>query len=65
VPEDPATGSAHCILAPLFSDKLERPVLRYHQAFPGRGGDLECEAAGARVKLRGRALTILESVLRV
>ena len=65
VPEDPATGSAHCILAPLWAEKLGRPVLRYHQAFPGRGGDLECEAAGDRVKLRGRAITVLESRLRV
>ena len=65
VPEDPATGSAHCILAPLFSEKLGRATLRYHQAYPGRGGDLECEVAGDRVKLRGRALTIVESRLRV
>ena len=65
VPEDPATGSAHCILAPLFSQKLGRATLRYHQAFPGRGGDLECEVAGHRVKLRGRALTVVESRLRV
>jgi PhzF family phenazine biosynthesis protein len=65
VAEDPATGSAHCILAPLYSEKLARPVLRFHQAFPRRGGDLECETAGARVLLRGAAVTTAESRLRV
>jgi PhzF family phenazine biosynthesis protein len=65
VPEDPATGSAHCILAPLYADKLGRSTLRFHQAFPRRGGDLECEAAGARVLLRGQAVSVVESRLRV
>lgn len=65
IPEDPATGSAHCILSPLWSARLGRDVLRFHQAFPGRGGDLECEHRGDRVLLRGAAVTVLESVLRV
>jgi predicted PhzF superfamily epimerase YddE/YHI9 len=65
VPEDPATGSAHCMLAPLFAAKLGRPALRFHQAYPGRGGDLECEVNGDRVLLRGRAVTVIESVLRI
>ena len=64
IPEDPTTGSAHCILAPLFSDRLGRRILRYHQAYPGRGGDLECENRGARVLLRGRGFTMVESRLR-
>lgn len=65
IPEDPTTGSAHCILMPLFGDKLEAEVLKFHQAYPGRGGDLECERRGARVLLRGRAFTVVESRLRV
>lgn len=65
VPEDPTTGSAHCILAPLYADKLGRSVVRFHQAFPGRGGDLECETKGPRVLLRGRAVTVVESRLRL
>jgi PhzF family phenazine biosynthesis protein len=65
IPEDPTTGSAHCILAPLFSDRLGRATLRYHQAYPGRGGDLECESRGPRVLLRGRGFTMVESRLRV
>jgi predicted PhzF superfamily epimerase YddE/YHI9 len=65
IPEDPATGSLHCILTPLFAEKLRRPRIRFHQAFPGRGGDLDCELTGERVKIAGRAVTILESRLRI
>jgi len=64
IPEDPTTGSLHCILAPLFSDRLGRPRITYHQAYPGRGGDLECEMAGDRVLIRGRAVTVAEARLR-
>lgn len=65
IPEDPTTGSAHCILMPLFGDKLGKDALAFHQAYPGRGGDLECERRGARVLLRGRGVTVMESRLRV
>ena len=65
IAEDPTTGSSHCILAPLFADKLGRPALAFHQAFPGRGGDLACEAAGERVFISGRAVTVAESRLRL
>lgn len=65
IPEDPTTGSLHCILAPLFAERLGRATVRFHQAFPGRGGDLECEVRGDRVLIRGRAFTMAESRLRV
>jgi len=65
VPEDPATGSAHCILGPLYADKLGRETVRFHQAYPRRGGDIETERRGARILLRGRAFTTTESRLRV
>jgi PhzF family phenazine biosynthesis protein len=65
IPEDPATGSFHCIASPLFSGKLGRAALRFHQAYPGRGGDLECEHRGERVLLRGAAVTTVEGRLRV
>jgi predicted PhzF superfamily epimerase YddE/YHI9 len=63
--EDPATGSWHCLLAPLLSARLGRDRLTYHQAFPGRGADLECEVRGDRVLVRGRAVTVVESHLRL
>ena len=65
IPEDPATGSAHCILAPLYAEKLSRASIRFHQAYPGRGGDLDCEMSGQRVVLTGRAVTFAESRLRL
>ena len=65
IPEDPATGSLHTILSPLWSAKLGRSTLQFHQAYPGRGGDMECEDKGERVLLRGEAFTVIESRLRV
>lgn len=65
VDEDPATGSAHCILAPFWADRLGRPAVRFRQVFPTRGGEIETEVRGDRVLLRGRAVTTVESRLRV
>jgi PhzF family phenazine biosynthesis protein len=65
IPEDPTTGALHCLLAPVYARKLGRTTLRFHQAYPGRGGDLECEVAGDRVLIRGRAVTVLEGQLRL
>lgn len=65
IPEDPATGSLHCILSPLFSAKLGRAKLRFHQAYPSRGGDLTCELNGERVFIGGSAVTVTESRLRL
>ncbi len=65
VDEDPATGSAHCILGPLYADRLGRPDVRFRQVFPGRGGDIGTEVRGDRVLLRGRAVTVIESRLRI
>ena len=63
--EDPATGSARGGLTPLFASRLGRPVIRFLQAFPGRGARFECELAGERVLIRGQAITVLEGVLRL
>ena len=65
IPEDPTTGSWHCLLAPLFARRLGRRRLRFHQAYPGRGGDLECEVTGDRVLLRGAARTVIDAQLRI
>ncbi len=65
IAEDPATGSLHCILSPLYGQKLGQARLSFHQAHPGRGGDLDCEVVGERVLLRGQAQTVIESCLRL
>ena len=58
VPEDPATGSAHCSLAPFWAARLGRSVLAAKQV-SHRGGELEIELRGQRVALRGRAVTVM------
>ena len=65
IPEDPATGSAHCILAPVWAAKLGRLELDFHQAYPGRGADLRCRVTGERVMIEGQAVTVVESRLRL
>jgi predicted PhzF superfamily epimerase YddE/YHI9 len=58
VNEDPVTGSAHCCLSPYWSGKLGRAALRGYQASV-RGGTVGVTLDGRRVRLRGRAITIL------
>jgi PhzF family phenazine biosynthesis protein len=65
IAEDPVTGSAHCIVAPLFADRLGKSRIKFHQAFPGRGGDVDAEVRGDRVLLGGTAVTVVESRLRL
>jgi PhzF family phenazine biosynthesis protein len=65
IPEDPATGGYHCTAAPLFAGKFGLARLRFHQAYPGRGGDLTCEVRGERVLIEGCAVTVAESRLRM
>jgi len=62
IPEDPVTGSAHCMLTPYWAAELGKSRLTARQ-ISARGGDLECELVGDRVKLRGQAITYTEGVL--
>ncbi len=64
VDEDPVTGSTHCTLAPYWAGKLGKTTLTARQ-ISARGGELECETRGARVLLRGRAVTVLRGELHV
>ena len=64
VPEDPVTGSAHCMLAPFWAERLGRTEMRAHQASP-RGGEVRVMARGDRVTLIGSAVTVIEGTLRV
>lgn len=57
IPEDPVTGSAHCILAPYWAPRLGRPELVGFQA-SARGGIVHMRLAGDRVTLGGQAVTI-------
>ena len=60
--EDPVTGSAHCVLAPYWSEKLNKKELKAHQASE-RGGYLKVKVEGDRVLLIGKAVTVLKGEL--
>jgi predicted PhzF superfamily epimerase YddE/YHI9 len=62
IPEDPATGSAHCTLIPYWSRRLRRTKLTAYQASP-RGAEFWCEDLGARVHISGHVREVLVGTL--
>jgi len=60
IPEDPVTGSAHCTLAPFWSDRLGKRILTARQV-SRRGGHITCEMKADRVALSGSAVTFMEA----
>jgi predicted PhzF superfamily epimerase YddE/YHI9 len=57
IPEDPVTGSAHCVLAVHWGERLGRDSLVGEQA-SARGGTVGMQRRGDRVLLRGQAVTV-------
>ncbi|MGA9852258.1 MAG: PhzF family phenazine biosynthesis protein [Gammaproteobacteria bacterium] len=64
VPEDPVTGSAHCVLVPYWAARLGKVQLHARQ-LSTRGGELFCEARGERVWLAGQAVKYMEGVIEI
>jgi PhzF family phenazine biosynthesis protein len=62
VPEDPVTGSVHCMLTPYWAGKLGKTVMQAYQASK-RGGVVRVRLAGDRVVLGGRAVTVMRCEL--
>lgn len=64
--EDPVCGSAHCALAPYWSQKLGKCDFVAHAA-SSRGGILKIhlDEQNQRVLLRGKAVTVMEGSLLV
>jgi len=62
IDEDPVTGSAHCTLAPYWSAKLGKNEMTGFQA-SARGGYVRVRLMGNRVKLGGKAVTVLRGEL--
>ena len=56
--EDPATGSAHCMLIPFWADKLDKNELWAYQ-LSSRGGELFGRHNGDRVEITGKAVTYM------
>ncbi len=59
VSEDPVTGSAHCKLAPYWSERLGKNEFTAYQASQ-RGGTLLVRYEHGRVYLTGQAVTVFE-----
>jgi PhzF family phenazine biosynthesis protein len=64
IDEDPVTGSSHCCLTPYWAQRLGKNEMHAYQASP-RGGAMSVRLDGDRVKLGGRAVTILRGELLV
>lgn len=64
VDEDPATGSAHCVLTPYWASRLGKEQLTARQ-ISARVGDLTCTLRGDRVTIAGGAVLYLEGAITV
>ena len=62
IPEDPATGSAHCTLAPLWAARLGKTELSARQ-LSARGATFRLRVADDRVKIAGQAVIVLRAEL--
>lgn len=62
IPEDAATGSTHCMLAPYWSRTLDRRKLHALQ-LSQRRGELWCESLDDRVRISARAVRYAEGFL--
>jgi PhzF family phenazine biosynthesis protein len=64
VPEDPASGVAHCSLIPYWSERLGKRRLIGHQ-LSKRGGVFFCEDRGERVIIAGHVVFFLEGAITI
>jgi PhzF family phenazine biosynthesis protein len=62
IPEDPVTGSAHCVLIPYWAGILGKKTM-YALQVSKRGGKLFCTDAGDRVKISGQATLYMEGTI--
>lgn len=64
IDEDPATGSAHCILVPYWAKRLKKTTLAARQA-SARGADFSCTLKNDRVLMRGKIRFYLEGNIEI
>ncbi len=64
VPEDPVTGSAHCVIAPYWCARLNKQKIHARQG-GSRQGELWCELKGERVLLSGYSQLYLEGKIQI
>jgi len=64
LPEDPACGTAHRIVAPYWSKRLGK-VSIHSRHLSRRGGDLWCDVTGDIVSIAGKSIKALEGTLQL
>lgn len=64
IPEDPVTGSAHCLLAPYWAKRLGKTRMTARQ-LSARGGELIVEVTGERVLISGQAAPYMIGTIRI
>ena len=64
IPEDPVTGSAHCLLVPYWAEVLERKTF-FARQLSARGGELWLRLDGDRVKMAGHAVLTVTGEVHV
>jgi PhzF family phenazine biosynthesis protein len=64
IDEDPVTGSAQCSLAPYWSERLGKTLLRARQV-SRRSGEILCEVSGNRVRIAGKAVLVFSGIFRI
>lgn len=64
IPEDPVTGSSHCVLANYWKDRLGKT--RFHaRQVSRRGGDLWLDMVGDRLKIAGHAVCVISGEIEI
>ncbi|MDX1541024.1 MAG: PhzF family phenazine biosynthesis protein, partial [Geminicoccaceae bacterium] len=64
IPEDPVTGSAHCVLTPYWARRLDKARMTARQ-ISRRGGELVVEDRGERVLISGRVAPYMEGRITI
>jgi len=64
IPEDPVTGSAHCLTAPYWGKVLNQTELNAVQISP-RVGHVLCKLSSDRVELVGQTVEYLQGTLSI
>jgi PhzF family phenazine biosynthesis protein len=64
IPEDPVTGSTHCVLATFWSRVLGKNEFHAHQVSK-RHGELWLKLEGERVKIAGHSVAVMQGTISV
>lgn len=64
IDEDPVTGAAHCMLSPIWVEKLNKTDFLARQISP-RGGDLKLSLKDNRLNITGQATLYLKGTIYV